>query len=147
MIAPAAPPTAAPMIAPRAVDPVAFPTTAPATAPPAAPMTAPCSFFVFKLAQAFATSIANGANVNVARAEGVASSAYFTQWQKTMGGRLLLVPGVHAIVRNTNGEILITRRSDDGQWDLPGGAVDPGEVPAESVRREVKEETGLEVRV
>jgi 8-oxo-dGTP pyrophosphatase MutT (NUDIX family) len=37
-------------------------------------------------------------------------------------------------------------RFDDGRWGLPAGAVDPGEGPAEAVVREVREETGLEVR-
>jgi mutator protein MutT len=66
---------------------------------------------------------------------------------EAMRGRLVLAAGVDAIIRNADGHVLITRRSDDGTWDLPGGAVEPGETPAESVRREVHEETGLDVRV
>lgn len=34
-----------------------------------------------------------------------------------------------------------------GSWTLPGGGVDHGEHPEESLRREVLEETGLEVRI
>ena len=37
------------------------------------------------------------------------------------------------------------RRSDDGEWSLPAGAVEPGESPAAAVVREVGEETGLVV--
>ncbi len=44
-------------------------------------------------------------------------------------------------------QVLLTRRSDNGLWCLPGGAVDPGETVAEACERETREETGLEVRV
>ncbi len=43
--------------------------------------------------------------------------------------------------------ILLTRRTDNGLWCLPGGGVDPGESVAEACIREVWEETGLQVRV
>ena len=48
------------------------------------------------------------------------------------------------------GKILLVRRANDpqrGKWTLPAGFVDAGEDPAEAVRRECLEETGLEVRV
>jgi 8-oxo-dGTP diphosphatase len=55
----------------------------------------------------------------------------------------LMIPGVSAVVRNDRGQILLGRRSDDGSWGLPAGAVDPGEQPAEAVLREIYEETGV----
>jgi ADP-ribose pyrophosphatase YjhB (NUDIX family) len=45
------------------------------------------------------------------------------------------------------GKILMVREVMDGKWSLPGGWVDIGDSPAESVRREVLEETGLTVEV
>lgn len=44
-------------------------------------------------------------------------------------------------------KVLLTRRTDNGLWCLPGGHMEPGESAAETCIREVKEETGLDVRV
>jgi 8-oxo-dGTP pyrophosphatase MutT (NUDIX family) len=55
--------------------------------------------------------------------------------------------GCSAAIFDEQGRILLTKRSDNGQWCLPGGAVDPGETVVEAVEREVWEETGLRVRV
>ena len=43
--------------------------------------------------------------------------------------------------------VLLTRRSDNGRWCLPSGAMEPGESAAEACAREVLEETGLVVHV
>jgi ADP-ribose pyrophosphatase YjhB (NUDIX family) len=58
-----------------------------------------------------------------------------------------LVVGSSAVVVDDEGRILLQRRSDSGNWALPGGAMDIGETFAESVIREVKEETGFDVRI
>ena len=42
---------------------------------------------------------------------------------------------------------LLTRRTDNGLWCLPGGHMDPGESVEECCVREVLEETGLQVRI
>jgi ADP-ribose pyrophosphatase YjhB (NUDIX family) len=58
-----------------------------------------------------------------------------------------IVPAASAIVTNEAGEILLQRRSDNELWALPGGTMDVGERIAETVVREVREETGLDVKV
>jgi ADP-ribose pyrophosphatase YjhB (NUDIX family) len=58
-----------------------------------------------------------------------------------------IVVGVTAVVRNVAGDILLQRRTDNNLWALPGGAQDIGESVAETVVREVHEETGIEVEV
>jgi 8-oxo-dGTP pyrophosphatase MutT (NUDIX family) len=73
-------------------------------------------------------------------------SPYVRELRGVIGTRLLLVPAVAALVRDGEGRILLQRRSDNGRWNLPAGAVDPGESPADAVVREVREETGLAVR-
>lgn len=57
---------------------------------------------------------------------------------------------VLGLVQNSEGKILITRRSLDkkwaaGWWEVPGGGVLAGETPEQAVKREVHEETGLDV--
>jgi ADP-ribose pyrophosphatase YjhB (NUDIX family) len=58
-----------------------------------------------------------------------------------------LVVGSSAVVVDSRNRILLQRRSDSGNWALPGGAMDIGETLAESAIREVKEETGFDVQV
>ncbi|WP_369795974.1 NUDIX domain-containing protein [Actinoplanes sp. N902-109] len=43
--------------------------------------------------------------------------------------------------------MLLVRRSDNGNWALPGGAMDIGETLSETAVRETAEETGIEVVV
>jgi 8-oxo-dGTP pyrophosphatase MutT (NUDIX family) len=72
-------------------------------------------------------------------------SDYLRDLRAKIGHDRLLTPGVAAVIVNDRGEVLLQRRSDDGRWGLPGGAMEPGEEPAETLVREVLEETGLEV--
>jgi 8-oxo-dGTP pyrophosphatase MutT (NUDIX family) len=70
-------------------------------------------------------------------------SSYMKNLRAQLGTQLVLSPSVAAIVRNQAGQILFLVRSDNGLWDLPAGAIDPGETPAQAIVREVREETGL----
>lgn len=59
---------------------------------------------------------------------------------------------VRAVIRDTQQRCLILRRSNAcrsfaGQWEWPGGKVDPGETFDVAVIREVSEETGLEIEL
>ena len=58
-----------------------------------------------------------------------------------------LVVGSSAVVVDDENRILLQRRSDSGNWALPGGVMDIGETFAQSAIREVKEETGFDVRI
>jgi 8-oxo-dGTP pyrophosphatase MutT (NUDIX family) len=59
----------------------------------------------------------------------------------------LIVPAVTAFVVNDNGEVLLERRSDNGRWGMPGGVQEIGESITQTVVREVREETGVDVEV
>jgi 8-oxo-dGTP diphosphatase len=50
-----------------------------------------------------------------------------------------------------NGRVLLAQRKPDahlaGAWELPGGKVEEGEDPRDALRRELREELGIDVRV
>ena len=51
-----------------------------------------------------------------------------------------------AAVIDDEGRILLIKRADNGQWAMPGGALEVGETPAAGVERETLEETGVACR-
>jgi 8-oxo-dGTP diphosphatase len=55
------------------------------------------------------------------------------------------ITGVTLIPRLGDGRLVLIQRRDTGQWGLPGGLVDWGETLTAAARRELKEETGLEL--
>ncbi|MFM8321138.1 MAG: NUDIX domain-containing protein [Chloroflexota bacterium] len=50
-----------------------------------------------------------------------------------------------AAVLDEAGRLLVVRRSDNGEWSIPGGYMHLGETVAHAAQREVREETGLEI--
>lgn len=59
---------------------------------------------------------------------------------------VLLQDGAAAIIVNDEGKILLQNRSDKNIWGLPGGCQELGERFQDTIIREVKEETNLDVR-
>ena len=51
------------------------------------------------------------------------------------------------ILDDDEDHVLLIRRRDNDRWEPPGGILELGETLDEGVRREVREETGLDVRV
>lgn len=56
-------------------------------------------------------------------------------------------PSAGAFVRDERGRILLIRRDDNGNWSMPGGAMDPGESLTECAIRETLEEAGVTIEV
>jgi ADP-ribose pyrophosphatase YjhB (NUDIX family) len=64
---------------------------------------------------------------------------------------MILQVGVKIFLQNTEGKYLLLHRSPikykdiKGTWDIAGGRINPGSPLIENLRREVKEETSLEI--
>jgi len=58
---------------------------------------------------------------------------------------------VCAAVIENEGKVLLTQRPLDkqqgGYWEFPGGKIDPGESPHQSLKRELREELAIEIEV
>jgi 8-oxo-dGTP pyrophosphatase MutT (NUDIX family) len=52
---------------------------------------------------------------------------------------------VAAVIVDDHGRVLMTQRRDNGKWEPPGGVLELNESIPDGLRREVREETGLEV--
>jgi ADP-ribose pyrophosphatase YjhB (NUDIX family) len=58
-----------------------------------------------------------------------------------------MVPSVNVVVADDDGRILLIKRTDNGNWALPGGAIDIGESFVGAAVRETFEETGITCEV
>ncbi len=54
--------------------------------------------------------------------------------------------GVFAVIEDA-GKVLLARRRDIGWWNLPGGGMEAGETVDDALRREIREEVGIEVHI
>jgi len=70
---------------------------------------------------------------------------YINGLRKYVGNQPLLMVGSTVLVLDAENRLLMMKRSDNGSWGVPGGAMELGETTEETARRELLEETGLEV--
>ena len=71
---------------------------------------------------------------------------FITRLREKIGKDLLWVSGVTAVVFDRD-RVLLVRRADNGEWAPVTGILEPGEQPASAATREVREETGIRVRI
>lgn len=74
------------------------------------------------------------------------ASPYIGALRAAIGPRLLLLPSVAAVIHDSRGRLLLQHKAGGEGWSPPAGGIDPGESPREALRREVREETGQQVR-
>lgn len=69
------------------------------------------------------------------------------QYAKTIMGIIFRHPitGTTIIPVLPDGRIVLIKRKDNGKWSLPGGIIDWGEDIPNAARRELREETGLQL--
>lgn len=72
--------------------------------------------------------------------------SYVGQLRRLVGNRKLITPAVSAIIQDDNERILFIRRRDNDEWAMPAGMMELDETVYDCLRREVEEETGLDVR-
>lgn len=70
---------------------------------------------------------------------------YLESIRSHIGSQCILLPGVRAIILNDRDEVLLQRRTDLDCWGLPSGSVELDETAVEALKREVWEETHLNV--
>jgi 8-oxo-dGTP pyrophosphatase MutT (NUDIX family)/ubiquinone/menaquinone biosynthesis C-methylase UbiE len=70
-------------------------------------------------------------------------------WINVIGWTKLITPhvGANVAIFDDAGQMLLTRRQDNGLWCLPGGHMDLGESIDQTATREAQEETGLTVQI
>ncbi|MEM7111264.1 MAG: NUDIX domain-containing protein [Chloroflexota bacterium] len=70
---------------------------------------------------------------------------YFKTIRRHVGQARFICPAAGAIIHDNEGRVLLQRRGDDGSWCIPGGGMELGERIDQTIIKEVKEETGLDV--
>ena len=75
----------------------------------------------------------------------MATPEFILRLREKIGHDPLWLIGVTAYVEDARGRVLLGRRADTGEWALVYGINEPGEEPADTVVREVLEETGVDV--
>lgn len=71
--------------------------------------------------------------------------SYLGKLRKLIGKEKVFVITARAIIRDEEKRVLFVRRSDNAQWVMPAGSMELDESILECIKREVKEESGLDV--
>ena len=102
----------------------------------------------------YGSEFVNPATVDVLIRESVVELEWpreMTRWGLALrsAARSAPVQVAVAILRDERGRVLISRRQAGthlaGLWEFPGGKLDPGETTADALKREIREELGIEV--
>lgn len=71
---------------------------------------------------------------------------YIKELRKHIGHSPIMMCACGCLIFNENNQVLLQKRSDDNLWGNPGGSMDLGETIYDTVIREIKEETNLDIK-
>lgn len=72
----------------------------------------------------------------------------YVRWLRSkVGHEPVIFVGAGVVIEDGKGKILLQKRGDNGQWGCPGGLIELGESAEKTAKREVREETGLSVKL
>jgi 8-oxo-dGTP pyrophosphatase MutT (NUDIX family) len=74
-------------------------------------------------------------------------SGHLKELRKKVGHDMLVLPSAAVAIYDDQNRVLMGLHSDRDIWVMPGGLIEPGELPADGAAREVWEETGLLVEL
>jgi ADP-ribose pyrophosphatase YjhB (NUDIX family) len=74
------------------------------------------------------------------------SMGYIHELRKIVGNRPLIMAGAALLVLNQDNHLLMIKGLDNDLWGIPGDAMELGESLEDAVRRETREEIGIEVK-
>ncbi|GIN73142.1 ADP-ribose pyrophosphatase [Bacillus sp. J14TS2] len=71
--------------------------------------------------------------------------SYLGGLREKIGHQMIIAPAARAIIQNEEGKILFVKRKDNGKWVMPAGGLELHESIYDCLKREVKEEAGIDV--
>jgi len=73
-------------------------------------------------------------------------SDYLWNLRAKIGKELIQLPSVAAVILNADDQILLQEKDGAQGWGLPAGVIELAETPQEALARQVRQDTGLELR-
>lgn len=70
---------------------------------------------------------------------------YIEDIREKIGHEPIILCSTGCLIFNEKGEVLLQHRADDDKWGNPGGCIELGEKVEEALKREIKEETNIEL--
>ena len=70
---------------------------------------------------------------------------YMTELRSKIGHAPIIMVGATLLALNPVGQLLMLRRKDNGFWGVPGGAMELNETFEDTLRRESKEQIGVDI--
>ena len=71
--------------------------------------------------------------------------SYISEMRKFVGHAPIMAVAAMGILYNEKKGLLLEKRTDTGEWCTPGGAIELGESLEDALKREIKEETNLDI--